>query len=249
MWVYNGGKWLYLIYFWGLSDWRCLRFTALWLCLCAGATEVKFLVCSPGPSLHRLASGCSHDPLASPAPSPKISWKLAWLLLLTAHPTFFVCALHSHAGFHGHLCSLNWGTMCYDFQKQPSVRFDFMFKYVLSCYFPSFPVCCLGETEHSLCCAHLWHCSLMSCAQNSSHTCLNNLWIIRIWFYCVFFELHNARFIASFLCYILPYLCWVFFVCVPPCCVSSYFFLFCSFNSSLYSLVFVSVVLNFSDLL
>lgn len=95
----------------------------------------------------------------------------------------------------------------FDFQKQPSVRFDFMFKYVLSCYFPSFSVCCLGETEHSLCCAHLWRCSLMSCAQNSSHTCLNNLWLIRIWFYCVFFELHNARFIASFLCFILPYLC------------------------------------------
>lgn len=110
-------------------------------------------------------------------------------------------------------------------KKEPSVCFDFQyFQYILSCYFPSFSVCCLGDTEHSLCCSHLWHRSLMSCAQNSSHTCLNNLWLIRIWFYCVFFELFNARFIASFLCYILPYLFWVFFVYVPP--LSSCFFPF-----------------------
>lgn len=43
---------VFFLFHWGLSDWRCLRFTALRLCLCAGAAEVILLVCSPGgPSL------------------------------------------------------------------------------------------------------------------------------------------------------------------------------------------------------
>lgn len=43
---------VFFLFHWGPSDWRCLRFTALRLCLCAGAAEVILLVCSPGgPSL------------------------------------------------------------------------------------------------------------------------------------------------------------------------------------------------------
>lgn len=60
---------VFFLFHWGLSDWCCLRFTALRLCLCAGAAEVILLVCSPGGSLSsRPASGCSHNPLASHPP-------------------------------------------------------------------------------------------------------------------------------------------------------------------------------------
>lgn len=36
------GLFMYMFVCWGLSDWHCLRFTALWLCLFAGAAEVTF---------------------------------------------------------------------------------------------------------------------------------------------------------------------------------------------------------------
>lgn len=62
------------------------------------------LVCSPGPSLLGLASGCSHYPLASPPPPPQKktththdSWPGCCCSLLIQR---FPCAVPPHTGFH-----------------------------------------------------------------------------------------------------------------------------------------------------
>lgn len=108
---------VFFLFHWGLSDWRCLRFTALRLCLCAGAAEVILLVCSPGgPSLLQTSlriqsqsSGLTYPPLL-----PRIPRQLSWLLLLTAHPViiiYFICCDPTHwlSSSPSFLCK--WGAM------------------------------------------------------------------------------------------------------------------------------------------
>lgn len=42
IYIWNEVRQLVYFFHWGLSDWHCLRFAALWLCLSAGAAEVIF---------------------------------------------------------------------------------------------------------------------------------------------------------------------------------------------------------------
>lgn len=101
---------VFFLFHWGLSDWRCLRFTALRLCLCAGAAEVILLVCSPGgPSLLQTSlriqsqsSGLTY-PLSSHESRdscPGYCCSLLIPLLL-----FISSAVTPHTGFHPHLHS------------------------------------------------------------------------------------------------------------------------------------------------
>lgn len=98
IYIWSGGKWFP---FFSLGTvWLTLPtfYSPVALSMCR-SSRGNVLVCSPGPSLPGLASGCSHYPLASPPlhihlpPAPPIPWQLAWLLL-TAHPTSH--ALYPH---------------------------------------------------------------------------------------------------------------------------------------------------------
>lgn len=109
----EGAGFLFLLFFcWGLSDWHCLRFTALWLCLCTGAAEVMFWFAVLVP----VSLDWPQDVVTILWPHPptpkknKHLWQLAWLLLLTAHPTFFMRCTPTHwLSSPSFICG--WGTM------------------------------------------------------------------------------------------------------------------------------------------
>lgn len=104
------GLFMYMFVCWGLSDWHCLRFTALWLCLFAGAAEVTFGLQSwsqsapdwPQDIVITLWPYCTpphthtHLPTKTAAPSTHhFPCHLTWLLLLLTAPHFVSCTSHT----------------------------------------------------------------------------------------------------------------------------------------------------------
>lgn len=114
--------------------------------------------------------------------------------------------------------------------------------------------------SHMLCCAHLWHCSLICLVLTISLICLNckDLWPICILYYCAFSEFHMLDLLLHFspafslqwcfcCCCCCCVLCLICLCAVILClyCVASCFWLFQTFSN----MIIVSLVLNLSHLL
>lgn len=161
-------SYVFCLFVWGLFDWHCLHFAALWLRLSAGAAEVMFWFAVMVPVSPTLASGYSHYPLAStlcPAQTLRspIPWQLAWLLLLTADATFHEL-LPPHTPTH--LSSPSLSSMMNKIFIFVCVFLSFTVHVHVTClqlseqlpliYFHLFPVV-KNLNPHQLCCAHLYH--------------------------------------------------------------------------------------------
>lgn len=175
---------VFFLFHWGLSDWRCLRFTALRLCLCAGAAEVILLVCSPGGSLSsRPASGCSHNPLASHTPSPPTNPTTA-VLATAAHCSsryyYFICCDPTHRlwppphrlwSSSSFLCK--WGTM-FEWCRKIQAPVWIWIYHLASCILHGFMVNWNGSHTCSVLCSLMAPQPHQSSAQNSFHaSCIN----------------------------------------------------------------------------
>lgn len=169
---------VFFLFHWGPSDWCCLRFTALRLCLCAGAAEVILLVCSPGgPSLLQTSlrmqsqsSGLTH-PLSSPESHD--SWPGCCCSLLIPLLLFISSAVTPHTGFHPHLHSYANEEHCLnDAEKSKRV-----FGFESAIWLPVvFMVSWWTRTVHtrSVLCSLMAPQPPQSSAQNSFHTlCIN----------------------------------------------------------------------------
>lgn len=158
----------------GLSDWHCLHFTALWLCLCAGAAEVMlwFAVLTPI-SLDRPQDVVTilwpHNPPPptlthhhkNTAPSDPMTAGLA----AAAHCSsdcihaLYLHTLASITLIHMWLRNAVWMiNMIYIWM---SVCLDFKSRSPNKCTSHHLHVCGVMvklNNSHKLCCAHLWHC-------------------------------------------------------------------------------------------
>lgn len=197
---------VFCLFVWGLFDWHCLHFAALWLRLSAGAAEVMFWFAVMVPVSPTLASGYSHYPLAStlcPAQTLRspIPWQLAWLLLLTADATFHEL-LPPHTPTHLSSPSLLTITQ--------SSMMNKIFIFVCECFCPSLftfmsPVC--------------------SCLNNYLSFCFLSL---RTWIHTSYVVLTCITLLISLIC---P--SWKDFSCILWC-KSSPCFLRCGFISPLH---------------
>lgn len=158
---------------WGLSDWHCLHFTALWLCLCAGAAEVMlwFAVLTPI-SLDRPQDVVTilwphtphpHPPSQNTAPSDPMTAGLAaaahcssdCIHALYLHTLAFITLIHTW--LRNDVWMINmiyiWMSVCLDFKLTPRSPNKCTSHHLHVC-----GVMVKLKNSHKLCCAHLWHC-------------------------------------------------------------------------------------------
>lgn len=159
-------------------------------------------------------------------------------------------------------------SVCLDFKFVSNLFVRKCLNKCTSHLFHLFGVAVKLNKSHKLCCAHLWHCSLICLVLIISPICLNckDLLPICILYYCVFSEFYMLDLLLHFSpAFSLQWPCRCVLLLLLLLCSLSYLSVCCHslfilrsimfsafpnlFNLSLYNMIIVSLVLNLSHLL